>query len=308
MFERISRIAIASTIAGCLIIIPIFSAVAAIVFGILALYKIAEHKKKVRGKGFAITGIALGVGQLVCLVVIVFVWFGQVLLSYVGYYSGYHAKASLFKARGNYKKAVECYNKALEHIPQKNGYNPHGDEFIIYHDMGVALQLMGDYGEAFKAYSKALEIAFKQEAAAHYGMGYIYMDWKKFNKALQEFDKAIKLNPDNYDAYQNKAVTFRRMGRFKDSVLACKKTISLFPDFAKAYCSLGWAYEKLGRYKDAIKAHLEAIQRAPDWKFPKRRLELCLSKLDNKKLTPSLLKEIEQLDPSLIRDFENKPD
>lgn len=173
--------------------------------------------------------------------------------------------------------------------------------FSIYHDKAVALHLSGNYGEALENYAIALNAAYQEAALVHYGVGDIYMKQKQFDKALNEFDKAIEFDPEQYDAYQDKAVTFRLMGRFQDSVNACKQTIDLFPNMAKSHCSLGWAYEKLQRFDNAIKSHTKAISLNSNWQFPKERIQYCFSQLKDRKLVLKLLEELEKIDPSLAK-------
>ncbi|MBL7198044.1 MAG: tetratricopeptide repeat protein [Candidatus Omnitrophica bacterium] len=331
MFEKVSKLALASMVVGFLFFIPMFSGIAAIILGTIALYVIAEYKPSLRGRGFAITGIILGIGQLVCIAVISASVAGAFFFAYTK--SGLRdlAAASRYKESGEIKKAIQCYKKALCRIPGRTetlcripgrtetGYfkeafrkTPHpkfgllSDRFLIYHNMGVTLQLNGDNEEALQAYSNALEVAHKEEAAVHYGMGYVYMNQKQFDGALQEYDNSIELNPDMYDAYQNKAVAFRLMGRFQDSVDACQETIRLFPEAAKTYCSLGWAYEKLQSFEDAIEAHVEAIRLSPKWQFPKKRISYCFSQLQNKEIAFDLLQELEQADFSLAQEIREK--
>ncbi len=168
-------------------------------------------------------------------------------------------------------------------------------EFALYNERGVSLQKSGKPKEALKEFQGALGIARKEAGMARYGIGSCYMTLKEYDKALVEFNKAIIHNPMLYDAYQNKAVTYRLMGRFQDSIDACKITISLFPDFARAYCSMGWAYEYLGNYKEAIDAHLEAIRLAPEWQFPRLRIDYILSKIGGDQYRSEIYQEIKRI-------------
>jgi len=83
--------------------------------------------------------------------------------------------------------------------------------------------------------------------------------WKFFNagnyeKALPYFEKAVKQDPKNADAYFYIGVCNVNLGRNKEAVEAYKQAIRFNPDYAKAHYNLGVAYGKLGRYREAVEA------------------------------------------------------
>jgi tetratricopeptide (TPR) repeat protein len=301
MQERVSKLAIASLVTGFVLFVPVFSAIAAIALGVMAIHRIAENKGELKGNGFAVVGIILGVAQLISISVIAsfFAWSSFSLLRYRSPQSYYITKATQYQKRGENKLAVQNYIKALEELYSNKKGVVQPDEFLIHHNLGVVLHSSGDYDKALTAYSNALKVADRQEAVARYGIGSIYMRQKQFDKALDEFDKAIALNSDMYDAYQNRAVTFRLMGRYRDSVNACREILDMYPKSAKTYCSLGWAYEKMGRFPAAIEAHTKAISLDPRWQFPKTKIVYCFSQLKDRRLASKLLAELEKTDYSL---------
>lgn len=268
--RRISKLAVAGVTLSFISFIPVIFALAGTILGIVALYKIALNKKVLKGRGFAITAIIAGLGQIVALSSLI------IPLSFpIKLY-----RAEEYLNRGKYRQALEYYEQLYVSLHKRDNKSLYGDEFMICHDMGKALQLSGQKEKALRAYTLALRAAEKAVGMSYFGIGAIYMELNKFNEALTEFDKAIEFNPYSPDGYQNKAVTFRLMGRFKDSVAACQKTVSLFPDFAKAYCSMGLALERLNDYENAVKAYLEAVRCAPEFKLARERFEFCVLKLD----------------------------
>lgn len=279
--RHLSVLAVISMILGFFFFIPLISGLFAIILGIIALYSIAMYKDELRGRGFAITGIVAGILQFIAAIVFLS---AVIFAMFIGTIRSYPPKTARIESspRRDYNQMV--------------GVN----EFYTYNEKGVSLQTTGKPRQALEAYQSALTVAKKEMGIAYYGIGFIHMELRDYDKALDEFDKAIEYNPNLYDAYQNKAVTYRLIGRYQDSVNACKKTVKLFPDFARAYCSMGWAYEYLGKYKEAIDAHLEAIRLAPGWQFPRQRIEYCLYMLKDKQLRFDIEQKIKQIEKDAV--------
>jgi tetratricopeptide (TPR) repeat protein len=67
------------------------------------------------------------------------------------------------------------------------------------------------YEEAIQAYDKALEIN-PQNSWTWMHKGYTLYGMERYEEAGQAFDKAIELNPGNYDAWYSKGNTLRMTG------------------------------------------------------------------------------------------------
>jgi tetratricopeptide (TPR) repeat protein len=288
--RRISKLSIASVIFAFLLI-PLISALAAIILGIIALYCIGLHKDKLKGRGFAVMGIVLGLGHILFLLFLSFF-----LLIFVSFNPIYMTIGNFYKGGGDYKQANKYYSKIVSRVSRWNNNFIDLTDMELYNNLGLSLYNLGKPEEAIKAYKKVLNLSEKLLGITHHGIGSAYMNLGKYEQALEEFDKATKYDPGLYDAYQNKAVTYRLMGRYMDSVKACETTINLFPWFSKACCSQGWAYEKLGQYEKAAEAHLEAISISPGWTFPRYRLEECLKNIKDENVRASILKRLDQIE------------
>ncbi len=160
------------------------------------------------------------------------------------------------------------------------------------------------YGETLLR--KCLKEADKQKSYCYYHLGVISMEKGNYNEALWDFQEAIIYNPENYDAYQNRAVVFRRMGQYKESVQACLEILKKFPDAAKTYASLGLAYEAMGQFSKAAQAYLKAIHLSPLWVFPKQKLAYCLQHINDREKILSFLGILEKDDPLLAKRIEHQ--
>ena len=94
-----------------------------------------------------------------------------------------------------------------------------------------------------------------------------------FDEALYEPDNAnkiiaynnvLKLNPNLTDAYNNRGVARKHLGRFSEAIADYDQAILLKPDFAVAYYNRGDAKKNLGQYEDALKDFNKTIELRPD--------------------------------------------
>jgi tetratricopeptide (TPR) repeat protein len=68
---------------------------------------------------------------------------------------------------------------------------------------------------------------------------------------LEEFNEAIKLNPDNADAYYNRGVTYRKLGQHERAIEDYNEAIRLRPQFAFPYYNRGLSYRELCQNEQA---------------------------------------------------------
>ncbi len=94
-----------------------------------------------------------------------------------------------------------------------------------------------------------------------------------FDEAIYEPDNAnkiaaynnvLKLNPNSMDAYNNRGVAKKHLGRFSEAIADYDQAILLKPDFAVAYYNRGDAKKNLGQYEEALKDFNKTIELRPD--------------------------------------------
>ncbi|NIP37914.1 MAG: tetratricopeptide repeat protein [Candidatus Dadabacteria bacterium] len=86
-----------------------------------------------------------------------------------------------------------------------------------------------------------------------------HIESNEFNKALDEINTAIKLDPKFPEAYNNKGIIHSNMKDFADAVKSYDKALSLHPNFTLAYINKGIALQKQGKYESAIKMYTDAL-------------------------------------------------
>ncbi len=81
---------------------------------------------------------------------------------------------------------------------------------------------------------------------------------------LDDYNKAIKLNPNDADAYNGRGIFRFETGDYQGAIEDYTKVIELKPKHSDAYCIRGLARSYLRDYQGAIEDHTQAIKLNPN--------------------------------------------
>ena len=110
---------------------------------------------------------------------------------------------------------------------------------------------------------KAIEIDDRL-VAPHVTLGRLNTALSKNDLALQEFQKALSINPRDSEAILGMAGLYERMGRLAEAEANFKRAIALRPDYWGGYLALGNFYHRQKRVRDAISQYRRIIELTPD--------------------------------------------
>jgi len=143
--------------------------------------------------------------------------------------------------------------------------------------LGVGYYSEGKIQQAFVEFQHAYELN-PQNKEVLYAIGIIYLlDFDETLKAIDFFQRAVKIDPDYSEAYNNIGYAHAKIGQFDTAIPFYKKALSnlLYATPEMAFVNMGKAYYRLGRYNDAAVAFKDAIKRAPNFDLPYMGLALC---------------------------------
>jgi tetratricopeptide (TPR) repeat protein len=133
-----------------------------------------------------------------------------------------------------------------------------------YYFRGNAYANKGDYDRAIADYDQA--IRFKPGyATAYYNRGIVYAQKGDIDRAVADYDKAIQLKPDFADAYYSRGSVYKEKGDADRAIADFDQAIQLKPDYAEAYNNRGLAYIHKSDYARAIADYDKAIQLQPNY-------------------------------------------
>lgn len=119
--------------------------------------------------------------------------------------------------------------------------------------------------KAIIAYNKSLDLK-PNYVGAHNNLGNLYDEIGEHDKAVEKFKKSLNIRP-NYVAYNSLGIAYCNKGLCHLAIEQYNKAIELNPDSANAYTNLGNAYFKLGKIEEAKKAWKKALRLDPALKY-----------------------------------------
>jgi len=111
---------------------------------------------------------------------------------------------------------------------------------------------------------------------AHSALGMIYLVLKQWDKAIEESELAVSLNPNDADCVVLLSVVYKTVGRIEEALSLLEKAIRLNPLPPNWYLhEYGTCFRLLGRYDEAIAVPKRILERSPD--YLNSRLNLTLT-------------------------------
>ncbi len=167
----------------------------------------------------------------------------------------YYALNQIGDAMKHWKKTIRI--TPADEVEEANVYG------LIYNAKGIYVKARHQF---FRALKKD-----PNNPRFHNNLGKSYMDKgisktfspkkvKWLDEAISEFQKAIELDENYFEAMINLGEAYNLAGRQDESIETYKMALEKFPTNTIALKALGSAYEYIGYYKDAIKYYNQAIR------------------------------------------------
>lgn len=122
----------------------------------------------------------------------------------------------------------------------------------------------GEYEEAIDILTNI--IADDIESAEIYELrGYIYDELEKYKQAVEDYNRAIDLNPEFHRAYHNRGTTRLNLDEYQQAIEDYTQAINLDPESAESYYGRGNTYRKLEEYERAVEDYTQAIDLDPEY-------------------------------------------
>jgi Tfp pilus assembly protein PilF len=169
-----------------------------------------------------------------------------------------------------------------------------------YHNsMGLAFLNEGKVQLAYVEFQKAVRIDPNNKDIV-YNLGLVYLQLEDYANAKQYFLKAVSLDSQFASAYNNLGVTYMQLKQWREAVNAFQKALAnqLYRTPELAFCSLGMSYYRLGEYEKAIDAFKDAIRRDKSFVLPYYAMSLAYNKLERFGDAADVMDRAIELDPA----------
>lgn len=174
------------------------------------------------------------------------------------------------------RKAVDYFNQAIaKDSNYALAYAGLADAFGLFPDYGVGSPT-DSYPRAKNAAMKALELD-NTLGAPHAALGLVYTNFDHdFAKAINEFEQAIRLDPNYATARQWFNVPLQASGQFDRAVAESKRAIELDPLSLIINADLAFVYFNGHRFDDALAQSRKTLEIDPNFHVVRGYLALAL--------------------------------
>jgi tetratricopeptide (TPR) repeat protein len=137
------------------------------------------------------------------------------------------------------------------------------DCWLARNNLGVTLADKGRLDEAIENYHKAIQID-PNSADTLNNLGFALAAKGRFDEAIENYYKAIQIKPNYTDALNNLGLALVAKGRFDEAIENYRKAIQIDPNSAITLNNLGVALAAKGRFDEAIENFRKTIQIDPN--------------------------------------------
>jgi len=145
--------------------------------------------------------------------------------------------------------------------------------------IGVAYLKENKIQKAFVEFQTAYEMDPENKDVLN-AIGIIYLlDFDETDKAAEYFRKAVAVDPQFSEAYNNLGYCHEKKGEYEKAIEFYRKALSnlLYATPEKAFVNMGNCYYRLKNYEMAIKSYQEALKRDPSLTLAYMRLALAFN-------------------------------
>ena len=142
-------------------------------------------------------------------------------------------------------------------------------KYLTLVTLGMSAYAADDWDNAIKQLTAALSEAKPNKAALdpatiYYYRGNAYYNQKEYDRAIEDYNQALKLNPKLVAAFNNRGIAYAQKGEYDRAIADFNQALLLNPKDAYAFNDRGNAYELKGDKVKAIESYRQALAVAQD--------------------------------------------
>jgi tetratricopeptide (TPR) repeat protein len=186
---------------------------------------------------------------------------------------------------GNFNKAIWYYSEAIKRDPDNAEYyyyrsaaylglgrvresiddldfaillDPGNWEF--YNSRGLFYVVDGEFVKALENYNTAINLNPNIAIAAYINRGDLYSKFDRTRDALDDLNRAVSMDPEQYGAYANRSTVYRKIGLYAEALVDINIAIAIKPDDSSLCFLRGLIYLSLEDYGNALADYNKSIK------------------------------------------------
>ena len=192
------------------------------------------------------------------------------------------------------------YNDLHGYITKQKIHQTASTEFY----KGFTYHNRKQYDKAIECYSEALKLN-PLLVEAYYNRGNTYTSKGEIDRAIEDYDKGIKLAPNDASVYYNRGNAYFGKGEIDRAIKDYNKGIKLAPNDIIGYSNRGYAYYRKGEFDRAVEDYDIAIQLKEDNVYLYNNRSMALLPLQEWEKAKSDLSTAKNLGADIVLVFRN---
>ncbi len=202
-------------------------------------------------------------------------YFSKIIRSGARYADVLNMLGVIYHIDGKFNNAIESFEEALKINPNYTEANL--NLAVLYNDLGEYKKAKGLYSRVHKRKSSVgLDPIIRGKIAnMHAHLGDTYRGVGKYEEAIDEYRKALKICPTFVDIQTKLGISYRENNQKVLSAKELEQAVKEDPSFKHAQIQLGVTYYSMGQRDKAAGAWKEVLKRDKDNEIAKMYLRLC---------------------------------
>jgi len=152
--------------------------------------------------------------------------------------------------------------KSIEVKREGEKDRPFSSEILNHFNLGVQLHNQGEFSKAIQAYQKVIKLD-PTYIEAYNNLGIIYQEIGDFGRALGAYQKSIEINPQYEKGHNNMGILLYLKGRHEEALEAFQKALAINANNIESHINLGVIFKKQGQPDKAIESYQKALDINP---------------------------------------------
>ncbi|WP_199313455.1 MULTISPECIES: serine/threonine-protein kinase [Cyanophyceae] len=128
----------------------------------------------------------------------------------------------------------------------------------------------------------------------------------QYQPALDQYDQAIALNPDNSEAHWGRCYSLVYMQQIDSGITACNRALEIQPEYPEALWLKGYALDQKQQHTESLKLYDQAIALKPDFAQAWSNKGTALLLLERPQEAIAAFDRATELDPNLAEAWNNR--
>lgn len=178
-------------------------------------------------------------------------------------YLVYNERGATYADRGEYDRAIQDYNQAIQIDPNKA---------IVYINRGTSYLGIGEPELALQDFDKGIELGLETDkdafqwmgATAYNNRGYAYSLLGDLDSAISNYTEALNYNPNHFTSLLNRGIVYDDLGKYDLAIADYNRAIEIRPNDVSPYIDRGVAYVNKNEFEKAIQDYSRGIEIDPE--------------------------------------------